>query len=107
MSEIRFEVFIDEQGTDPEAELDGHDYESRFAIMYDNGVPIAFFLMNILGSAADELEFLRRPSVYGLHNPVEVATGGPVLGSNLLFAGIILSLFIGAVAVFKRKRLSL
>lgn len=38
---IRFEVFVEEQNIDPEAELDEHDYEAHFAVLYDDGVPVA------------------------------------------------------------------
>lgn len=81
--------------------------DAKKSLGFGSGVPIAFFLMNMLGSAADDLSFLRDFSVYGLHNPVDVVKNGDVLGLNLLFAAVIVALFVGAVAVFRRKRLPL
>lgn len=56
---------------------------------------------------ADDLSFLRDFSVYGLHNPVDVVKNVDVPGLNLLFTAVIVALFVGAVAVFRRKRLPL
>jgi hypothetical protein len=50
---------------------------------------------------------LRDFSVYGLHNPVDVVKNVDVPGLNLLFTAVIVALFVGAVAVFRRKRLPL
>jgi ABC-2 type transport system permease protein len=81
--------------------------EARLSLGFGAGIPIAFLLMNMLGGASKDAEILKKLSIYGLHDPVEVTGGAEILGLNLFFIAIIIILFTASVLVFKRKRLPL
>lgn len=81
--------------------------DSKLATGVGAGIPIAFLLLNMLGGVSPDAEILKKISIYGLYDPVELVHGGDILFIQLFFVAVILVLFAGAVLIFKRKRLPL
>lgn len=81
--------------------------DTKYSLGFGAGIPIMFFLMNMLGGASKEAEILKKLSIYGMHDPVQIAGGGSALGLNLLFVVIIIVIFTASVLFFKKKRLPL
>lgn len=81
--------------------------DSKLALGFGSGIPIAFLLFNMLGNASEDAEILKKFSVYGWYDPVSIANGADTLAVNLIYTGIIVVLLAAAVLIFKRKQLSI
>jgi ABC-2 type transport system permease protein len=81
--------------------------ETKLSLAFGAGIPIIFLLMNMLGGASESAKILKKLSIYGFYDPVELVHGGDILGVNLIYIGVIALLFTAGVLVFKRKRLPL
>ncbi|MEZ4357355.1 MAG: ABC transporter permease subunit [Eubacteriales bacterium] len=81
--------------------------DTKMSLGFGAGIPIAFLLMNMLGGAASGAEILKDISIYGLYDPVELVRGTSVLGSDLIYIGMIVILFVAGVLIFRKKRLPL
>ncbi|WP_416828997.1 ABC transporter permease subunit [Ectobacillus polymachus] len=81
--------------------------EAKMSLGFGSGIPIVFLLMNMLGGVSTNLENLKKLSIYGYYDPVEVVHGSDILGVNLVYIGIIVILFVASVLIFKKKRLPL
>lgn len=81
--------------------------ESIMSLGFGAGVPIVFLLMNMLGGASTSVEILKKISIFGFYDPVELVHGGKFWSVNLIYTGIILVLFAASVLIFKKKRLPL
>ena len=81
--------------------------ETKMSLGFGAGIPIAFLLMNMLGGVSTDAEILKKMSIYGFYDPVELVHGGKIWEINLIYIGIIVVLFTAGVLIFKRKRLPL
>lgn len=81
--------------------------ETKLSLGFGAGIPIAFLLMNMLGGVSKNVDILKKLSIYGFYDPVELVHGGDVAGVNLVYIGIIVILFVASVLIFKKKRLAL
>lgn len=81
--------------------------DSKWATGFGAGLPIAFLLMNMLGGASTGAETLKRASIYGFYDPVELVSGSAIWAQNTIYLGAIVVLFIAAVLIFRKKRLPL
>ncbi len=81
--------------------------ESKLSTGFGAGIPILFLLMKMISGAAKDLDFLKSFTIYGIYDPVAVVSGSEVWGVNLLFLGIVITLFVTGVIIFKKKRLPL
>jgi ABC-2 type transport system permease protein len=81
--------------------------ETRLSLGFGAGVPIAFLLMNMLGGASENAEILKKLSIYGFYDPVELVQGGDILVVNLTYIAIVVALLVSSVLIFKKKRLPL
>lgn len=81
--------------------------ESKKALAFGAGIPIGLLLVQMLGGASKELDFLKRCSPYGWYDPSAIAQGDSICLLSLLYISISLVLFVGALLIFKRKRLPL
>ncbi|MBS3974377.1 MAG: ABC transporter permease subunit [Actinobacteria bacterium] len=81
--------------------------ETRLSLSFGAGIPVTFFLMNMLGGSAPDLKILSDISIFGFYDPVNLVAGDAAWGINLAYIGIITVLFAGAVMVFNKKRLPL
>lgn len=80
--------------------------ESRLSLSFGAGLPIAFLLFNMLGSASDKAELLKNFSIYGWYDPVELVRGtSDIWRYNLIYAAAIIALFAAGLVIFKRKQL--
>lgn len=81
--------------------------ESKKALAFGAGIPVGLLLMQMIGGASKELSWLKSSSLYGWYDPTAIAQGNSILLLSLLYIAISVALFIGALLVFKRKRLPL
>jgi len=81
--------------------------ESRISLGFGSGIPILFLLLKMLGEASKEAEVLKRFSLFGYYDPVELVKGSEIWGVNTAFIVLIILLFTGGMIVFNRKRLPL
>ena len=81
--------------------------ETRLSLGFGASIPIAFIFMNMLGGASADVEILKKLSIYGFYDPVELVHGGDILGVNLVYISIIAILFLASMLIFKKKRLPL
>lgn len=81
--------------------------ETKHSTLFGAGLPIAFLLMNMLGGASADAEILKKISIYGIYDPLELVQNGGMLGVNLLYIASIIVLLIASILVFNKKRLPL
>lgn len=81
--------------------------DTKRSLTFGAGIPIMFILMKMLGDASTKIEFLKKISIYGLYDPVELVNGGNIWGVNFFYVFLIATLFTLSVIVFKNKRLPL
>jgi ABC-2 type transport system permease protein len=80
--------------------------ESRLSLSFGAGLPIAFLLFNMLGGASDKAEVLKKLSIYGWYDPVDLVHGAVnILQLNLIYATAVIGLFAAGLLIFKRKQL--
>jgi len=77
----------------------------KYSTGFGAGMPILFFLMNLIGGVSEDAETIRNLSIYGLYDPLVVATESTFVWANLFYASGIIVFFAAGVAVFNRKRL--
>ncbi|MEN4012010.1 MAG: hypothetical protein ROW48_08255 [Bellilinea sp.] len=81
--------------------------EVRLSLGFGAGIPIGFFLMNMLGGSVPNLNILSDISIFGFYDPVKLVAGDDVLVVNFAYLGIIAVLFVFATVIFNKKRLPL
>ncbi len=82
--------------------------EVKHSIALGGGVPIFFFVINMLKNIGENHEWLKYLSIYSLFDPHEIVTGDePVTMVCLIFAGIALVLYSAGIAIFSRRNLYL
>lgn len=81
--------------------------ETRLSLSFGAGIPILLLLMNMLGSAAEKIEFIKTVSIYGMYDPVGLVHGSDVFMINAFYVILIIALFTGGLTIFNRKRLPL
>lgn len=79
--------------------------DSRYSMGLGAGVPIIFLLLNMLGGISSDTEILKKISIFGWYDPVELVNGVSALGVNLIYTGITVVLLVSGVLIFKHKRL--
>lgn len=81
--------------------------DSKWSLTFGAGVPIMFLLFKMLGDASIEADILKKFSIYGYYDPIELVAGSNILFINLILIGMIAVLFAGAVLIFRKKQLPL
>lgn len=79
--------------------------DSSKALSYGAGIPVLFLLMNMLGGTNESIGWLKDFSLYGLYNPLDLASGSVPIFPLVLLLSIIIILSICSILVFKHKRL--
>lgn len=79
--------------------------ETKMSLGFGAGLPILFLLFNMLGGASPNTEILKKVSIFGFYDPIELVHGSEVWGVNLAYIGIIVVLFTAGVLIFQKKRL--
>lgn len=81
--------------------------ESGKALGFGAGIPITLLLMNMLGNVSEQLPLLKKLSVFGWYDPVDLVRNGSGVWVNLLYLAFILIMFAASLVVFKHKQLPL
>jgi ABC-2 type transport system permease protein len=79
--------------------------ESGLSSGSSSGVLIGFLLMNMIGGSSEQLEILKKLSIYGMYDPVEIVRGAQTIWLNTGLCLVSLILLVVSVLVFKRKQL--
>lgn len=80
---------------------------TKMSYAFGAGIPIAFLLMNMLGSASEKAAFLRKITLFGLHDPIKVIEGSGIPAVAFLYIAVILVLGAASVLIFRKKQLPL
>lgn len=81
--------------------------ETKWSLAFGAGVPIILLMLKMLGDSTPELNMLKKVSIFGFYDPIELVSGSSMLLMNLIFIGMIVVLFVGSVLVFRKKQLPL
>ncbi len=82
--------------------------EVKYSIAFGGGVPVFFFVINMLRNIGGNYDWLQYLTIYSQFNPHQIVSGEePVLQVCLIFAGIALVLFSAGIAIFSRRNLHL
>lgn len=82
--------------------------EAKFALAFGAGIPILFFIINMLRNIGDRFEWLQYLTLYSLFEPHDIVTGEQeVLFISLAFVAIALLLYSLGIYIFSRRNLYL
>ena len=82
--------------------------EAKFALAFGAGIPILFFVINMLRNIGDRFEWLKYLTLYSLFEPNDIVTGEQeILLISLVFAAIALLLYSLGIFIFSRRNLYL
>lgn len=79
--------------------------DSGLSTGFGAGLPITFLLLNMLGGTSSDLEILKKFSLYGWYDPVELVRGNMDWTINLIYIVLTVVLFAASVIIFKRRQL--
>ncbi|KNZ42121.1 hypothetical protein [Acetobacterium bakii] len=80
--------------------------DTRLSLAFGAGIPVLFFLLNMLGGLSERTAFLKDYSLYSSFNGMNLVSGTVNAGTiNSFFIMVILLLFAGSIAIFQFKRL--
>ncbi|HAE61675.1 MAG TPA: hypothetical protein DCG38_05035 [Eubacteriaceae bacterium] len=79
----------------------------KYSTGFGAGIPIVFFLMNLLGGVSEDASIIKNLSIYGLYDPLLVATESTFVWANFFYLAGILIFFIAGIVAFDKKRLPL
>ena len=71
------------------------------------GIPVAFFVFQIMGEASNDLEFFKYLSLNTLYDPAAVSRGGTFLPQFIILAILGAVLYLLGIKIFKEKDLPL
>jgi ABC-2 type transport system permease protein len=82
--------------------------EAKYSLSFGAGIPLLFFLINMLGNVGNRFEWLRFLTIYSLFEPNKIVTGGEsIIFNNLVFATIAFVLYTLGIVIFSRRNLYL
>ncbi len=82
--------------------------EAKFALAFGAGIPILFFIINMLRNIGDRFEWLQYLTLYSLFEPHDIVTGEQeIILISLVFVGIALLLYSLGIFIFSRRNLFL
>lgn len=82
--------------------------EAKYSLAFGAGIPILFFVINMLRNISDKYEWLQYLTIYTLYSPEAIVAGEEsVLAISLAFAAIALALYSAGIAIFSRRNLYL
>jgi ABC-2 type transport system permease protein len=82
--------------------------EAKFALAFGTGIPILFFIINMLHNIGDRFEWLQYLTLYSLFEPHNIVTGKQeILLISLVFTAIALLLYSLGIFIFNRRNLYL
>lgn len=81
--------------------------DTKGSLSFGSGLPIVFLLMSMMGGVSERTEILKRFSIFGLYDPIEVAQTAKYMPVNTVYLILIAALFVGGILVFRIKQLPL
>ncbi len=82
--------------------------EVKYSIAFGGGVPVFFFVINMLRNIGENHQWLQYMTIYSLFEPHQIVSGEEaVFQVCLIFAGIALVLFSAGILIFSRRNLYL
>jgi len=82
--------------------------EVKYSIALGGGVPVFFFVINMLRNIGENHEWLQYLTIYSQFDPHQIVSGEePVLQVCLVFTGIALVLYSAGIVIFSRRNLYL
>lgn len=82
--------------------------ETKYSLAFGAGIPILFFVINMLRSVGEGFEWLKYLTLYSLFDPNAIATGEEaILPLCLVFAAIALLLNGAGIIIFNKRNLYL
>lgn len=81
--------------------------ESKYYYAAGAGIPILFFLMQMIANMGDDFKNLKYGTIYTLFNPGAIIKGESVLVESLVLAALAAALFGAGIWRFQRRDLSL
>jgi ABC-2 type transport system permease protein len=81
--------------------------QSRYSLALGGGLPVLFFLVNLLAGTGEQLSGLKYVTLLTLFDPTAIVTGGTVWPAFATLVAIGLALYGGAMLIFSRKDLPL
>ncbi len=79
--------------------------ETKGAAAFGAGIPVLFFLIDMLTGISPRLDFLRSMTLFTLYDTADILAGEPVWIPFLAMLGIGLMLYIAGIRLFTRKDL--
>lgn len=80
---------------------------SKTSLIIGGGIPLCFFIINLLVKVSEDLEFLKYFTLTTLFNTSNIIAGSDYMGDFILLAAIGIVLYVIGIEVFKRKSLPL
>ena len=82
--------------------------ETKNSLAFGAGVPILFFVINMLRNISDSYPWLEYLTIYSLFDPPQIVAGEQsVVLISLVFAGITMVLYGSGIIIFSRRNLYL
>ncbi len=82
--------------------------DTKYSMSFGAGVPIAFFLIQMLANMGGKLESLKFATIFSLFNPTNIISGDiSVIPSFIALGVIALALYLAGILVFNKKDLFL
>lgn len=82
--------------------------ESKYAVAFGAGLPVLFWVMDMLANVSSQLDWLRALTLFSLFQPQEVLAGTSGAGwAGLVLVLVALTLYGAGIALFNRRDLHL
>mgnify|MGYP001025335674 CR=1 FL=1 len=82
--------------------------EAKYSLAFGAGIPLLFFVINMLRNISGNYEWLQYLTIYTLFDPMEILAGDqPLITIALIFGLVTLVLYSAAVIIFSRRNLYL
>lgn len=79
--------------------------ETRRSLAFGASIPLAFFLLFMIGGVSEDAEVFKDLSIFSLLDATAIVQNGNTTGINILLLAMTAVLFAASVLVFDRKRL--
>lgn len=80
---------------------------SKNSLAFGAGIPLAFFLLHLMGDMSDTLRGMRYLSLNTLFNTEHILSGDSIITASLALVSVGTILYLAGIEVFKRKDLPL
>lgn len=82
--------------------------DTKYSLGFGAGIPIGFFVINMLANAGDKMDWLRLFTIFTLHNPDKIIEGSSfTVVAIIALLSIAAASYIAGIVIFNRRNLSL